>query len=105
MEIKDIEKIKKKADKIFIDIIGQDVNLKKRGKNYSGICPKCKSNEFLVSNEYKIYHCFKCGFAGNIFNFIMYVKKLSFVKAVQFLDKPKKADFGANKIIHMIKQL
>jgi DNA primase len=80
-----IESIKEQND--IVDIISEDVRLKKSGKNYMGLCPfhNDKSPSFSVSSEKQIYKCFSCGEAGNIFTFVMKYKKLTFVEAAKYL--------------------
>ncbi|MDR3597009.1 DNA primase [Clostridium sp.] len=80
-----IEKIKEQND--IVDIISEDVRLKKSGKNYTGLCPfhNEKSPSFSVSSEKQIYKCFSCGEAGNVFTFVMKYKKLTFIEAAKYL--------------------
>ncbi|MDZ7763154.1 MAG: DNA primase [Melioribacteraceae bacterium] len=78
-----IEEIRNAAD--IVDIISAHVQLKKRGKNFFGICPfhQEKTPSFAVNDEKQIYHCFGCGAGGNAFKFLMEYKSISFVEAVQ----------------------
>jgi len=80
-----IEKIKEQND--IVDIISENVRLKKAGKNYMGLCPfhNDKSPSFSVSSEKQIYKCFSCGEAGNVLTFIMKYKKLAFLEAAKYL--------------------
>jgi len=80
-----IEKIKEQSD--IVDIISEDVRLKKSGKNYMGLCPfhNDKSPSFSVSSEKQIYKCFSCGEAGNVLTFVMKYKKLTFLEAAKYL--------------------
>jgi len=80
-----IEKIKEQND--IVDIISENVRLKKSGKNYMGLCPfhNDKSPSFSVSSEKQIYKCFSCGEAGNVLTFIMKYKKLTFLEAAKYL--------------------
>lgn len=78
-----IEEIRTSAD--IVDIISGYVQLKKRGKNYIGLCPfhQEKTPSFTVSSDKQIFHCFGCHSGGNIFSFLMDYKNISFVEAVQ----------------------
>ncbi len=69
----------------IVDVISAYVQIKKRGKNYVGLCPfhQEKTPSFTVSNEKQIYHCFGCHAGGNVFKFLMEYKSISFVEAVQ----------------------
>jgi len=68
-------------------IIGKSVQLKKRGKEFVGLSPfkNEKSPSFTVSDEKEFYHCFSTGEHGNIFDFLMKTKSLSFGEAVKAL--------------------
>ncbi|MFA3782175.1 DNA primase [Melioribacteraceae bacterium 4301-Me] len=78
-----IDEIRTAAD--IVDIISAYVQLKKRGKNFVGLCPfhSEKTPSFTVSSEKQIYKCFGCGASGNVFNFLMEFKNISFIEAVQ----------------------
>ncbi|WP_297427032.1 DNA primase [Clostridium sp.] len=80
-----IENIKQQND--IVDIISENVRLKKSGRNYMGLCPfhNDKSPSFSVSSEKQIYKCFSCGEAGNVLTFVMKYKKLTFVEAAKYL--------------------
>ncbi|EHI98094.1 DNA primase [Clostridium sp. DL-VIII] len=80
-----IQSIKEQND--IVDIISEDVRLKKSGRNYMGLCPfhNDKSPSFSVSSEKQIYKCFSCGEAGNVFTFVMKYKKFTFVEAAKYL--------------------
>lgn len=80
-----IEEIRAAAD--IVDIISESVQLKKRGKNYVGLCPfhSEKTPSFTVSEDKQIYHCFGCHAGGNVFKFLMDYEKISFLEAVQFV--------------------
>ena len=71
----------------IVDLIGSFVKLKKRGKNYVGLCPfhTEKTPSFNVSPERQMYHCFGCGVGGNAITFVMEYEKVSFVEAVRSL--------------------
>ena len=66
-----IEQIRNRAD--IIDIISSYVELKKRGRNFFGLCPfhNEKTASFSVSPEKQIYKCFGCGAGGSSIDFII----------------------------------
>ena len=68
-------------------VVGKSVQLKKRGKEFIGLSPfkNEKSPSFTVSDEKDFYHCFSTGEHGNIFDFLMKTKSLSFGEAVKDL--------------------
>lgn len=78
-----VEEIRNAAD--IVDIISGHVHLRKRGKNFVGLCPfhQEKTPSFTVSEDKQIYHCFGCGAGGNAFKFLMEFKNISFVEAVE----------------------
>ncbi|MCK9280715.1 MAG: DNA primase [Melioribacteraceae bacterium] len=78
-----IDEIRQSAN--IVDIISTHVQLKKRGKNFVGLCPfhTEKTGSFVVSEDKQIYRCFGCGSGGNIFKFLMDYKNISFIEAVQ----------------------
>ncbi len=80
-----IDEVRNAAD--IVEVIAAYVQLKKRGKNYLGLCPfhTEKTPSFTVSAEKQMYHCFGCGKGGNIFTFLMEMDKVSFVEAVRSL--------------------
>jgi DNA primase len=87
-----IDEVRNAAD--IVEVISAYVHLKKRGKNYLGLCPfhTEKTPSFTVSAEKQMYHCFGCGKGGNIFTFLMEMDKISFVEAVRSLA----SKFGIN---------
>ena len=80
-----IDRINDTAD--IVEVVSRTVELKKRGRNYFGLCPfhDEKTPSFSVAPDKGIYHCFGCGKGGNSVNFIMENEKLSFVEALQQL--------------------
>lgn len=80
-----IERIKQDND--IVDIISENIRLKKSGRNYFGLCPfhNDKSPSLSVSQDKQIYKCFSCGEAGNVITFVMKYKKLTFYEASKYL--------------------
>ena len=80
-----INRINDTAD--IVDVVSKYVDLKKRGRNFFGLCPfhNEKTPSFSVAPDKGIYHCFGCGNGGNAVNFIMEYEKISFVDAIQEL--------------------
>ena len=71
----------------IVEVVSAFVQLKRRGKNFLGLCPfhKEKTPSFTVSSDKQMYHCFGCGKGGNIYTFVMEMEKVSFVEAVRSL--------------------
>ena len=80
-----IDRIRDTAD--IVDVVSRHVDLKKRGRNFFGLCPfhTEKTPSFSVAPDKGIYHCFGCGNGGNAVNFIMELEKISFVETIQQL--------------------
>ena len=81
-----IDKIRDQAD--IVDVISREVELKRKGVNYFGICPFHDENtpSFSVSQSKQIYKCFGgCDAGGNVFTFIMEFYKLTFFESVKLL--------------------
>lgn len=78
-----IEEIRSAAN--IVDVISEYIQLKKRGRNYIGLCPfhKEKTPSFTVSSEKQMFHCFGCNAGGNVFRFLMDYENVSFPEAVQ----------------------
>lgn len=73
-----IDQLKHQLD--IIDVIGRRVELKKAGKNYSGLCPfhNEKTPSFNVNRERQIFKCFGCGESGDVFAFLMKTENQGF---------------------------
>jgi len=65
-------------------LIGQSVELKRQGRNLTGLCPfhTEKSPSFSVNPDKGVYYCFGCGASGNAVSFLMNREGLSFREAV-----------------------
>ncbi|MEE8188340.1 MAG: DNA primase [Kiloniellales bacterium] len=68
-------------------VIGRRVNLRKRGREHTGLCPfhNEKTPSFTVSEEKGFFHCFGCGAHGDVIGFVMRAEGLSFPEAVERL--------------------
>ena len=71
------------------EVVGDFVNLKKRGANMLGVCPfhDEKTPSFTVSPTKGIYKCFGCGKGGNSVNVVMEHEQFSYPEALKFLAK------------------
>lgn len=80
-----IEEIRNAND--LVEIVSGYIQLKKRGKNYVGLCPFHveKTPSFTISFQKQMYHCFGCGKGGNVFTFVMEIDKVSFIESVRSL--------------------
>jgi DNA primase len=69
------------------EVIGRRVQLRKKGREWEGLCPfhKEKTPSFTVNDEKGFYHCFGCGEHGSVFDFVMKTDGLSFPETVERL--------------------
>ena len=69
------------------EVVGDYVNLKRRGVNQIGLCPfhDEKTPSFTVSPAKGIFKCFGCGESGNSIGFVMKHEQLSFPEAVRLI--------------------
>ncbi len=71
----------------IVDVIGQYVQLKRKGQSWWGLCPFHgeKTPSFSVSQDKQFYYCFGCHAGGNAFQFIQNIEKCDFSEAVELL--------------------
>ena len=69
------------------DVVGDFVNLRRRGNNYTGLCPfhNEKTPSFNVNPARNIYKCFGCGVGGDPVKFLMELEQLSFPDAIKWI--------------------
>lgn len=78
-----ITQIKDRLD--IVDVVSQQVILKKNGSHYWGLCPfhKEKTPSFSVNPSMGIYKCFGCGAGGDAITFIMKTQNKEFMDVVR----------------------
>jgi len=84
----------------IVELIGQYVALKRRGKEFVGLCPfhDDKKPSLNVSPTKQIFKCFACGAGGDALKFLTLYEKYSFPEAVRALAErsgiplPREAD-------------
>ena len=71
------------------EVVGQYVQLTRKGSNLFGLCPfhSEKTASFSVAPDKQIYYCFGCHKGGGVINFIMEQEGLDYPDAVRFLAK------------------
>jgi len=82
-----IEEVKEKAD--IVDVISEHIVLKKKGKEFVGICPFHDDTKpsMTVSPAKQFYYCFSCGAGGNSIKFLMEFTRANFTDVVLSLAK------------------
>ncbi|WP_394119783.1 DNA primase [Planococcus donghaensis] len=80
-----IEKIRSSTD--IVDVVGEYVQLTKRGRNWFGLCPFHGEStpSFSVTADKQIFHCFGCGAGGNVITFLMDIENITFQDALSRL--------------------
>jgi DNA primase len=70
-----------------LEIVGEQVQLKKAGTTFKGLCPFHgeKTPSFVVTPARDSWHCFGCGEGGDIFSFVMKRDGLTFPEALKRL--------------------
>lgn len=82
------ETIEKVLDAARIEeVVGDFVDLKKRGTSLIGNCPfhNEKTPSFHVSVSKGIYKCFGCGAGGDALKFVMELEKYSYPEGIRYL--------------------
>jgi DNA primase len=71
------------------EVVGDFVTLKRRGSNYSGLCPfhNEKTPSFSVNPARNIFKCFGCGKGGDPITFIKEHENISYPEALRYLAK------------------
>ena len=83
----EINTIRSNAD--IVEIIGDYLELKQKGRNYVAICPFHDDHtpSLVVSKERQIFNCFTCKTGGNVFSFVMKYENVSFPEAIKIVAK------------------
>ena len=76
------------------EVVGEFVNLRKRGANMLGLCPfhNEKTPSFTVSPAKNIYKCFGCGRGGNSVQFLMEHEHLTYPESLRYLAQKYKIE-------------
>ena len=80
-----VEELIRRSD--IVDIVGNYVQLKRKGRLYGGLCPfhNEKTPSFYVYPETQSFYCFGCGAGGDVITFIKKISSLSYGEAVKLL--------------------
>lgn len=81
----DLERVRDASD--IVRVIGEQITLKPRGREYVGLCPfhDDRSPSMTVVPAKQIYKCFVCGAGGDVYNFVRNYHKLEFREALEYL--------------------
>jgi DNA primase len=80
-----VDEVRGRAD--IVEIIGEQINLKRAGKEFRALCPfhHEKTPSFYVHPSKGFFKCFGCGESGDVFSFLMKRGGLGFQDAVKEL--------------------
>ncbi len=80
-----VARVREAAD--LLEVVGEHVRLKKRGRGWEGLCPfhEEKTPSFSVDPDKGLYYCFGCHQGGDVFKFVMQLERLEFPEAVERL--------------------
>lgn len=80
-----VSQIKDRLD--IVEVVSEQVILKKNGGHYWGLCPfhKEKTPSFSVNPNLGIYKCFGCGAGGDALTFIMKTQNKEFIEIIREL--------------------
>lgn len=82
-----VDEVKDRTD--IVEVIGETVDLKKSGKNYTGFCPfhsNTRTPAFVVFPDTATWRCFgACNEGGDVFTFIMKQEGYEFAEALRVL--------------------
>lgn len=83
----EIDEIKARLD--ILDIVSENVTLKRSGKNYTGFCPfhaNTRTPAFVVWPDSGTWRCFgECNDGGDIFKYVMKREGWDFAEALRYL--------------------
>ena len=80
-----LQELKYRSD--IEQVVGSYVNLRRRGRTLSGLCPfhSEKSPSFTVYPDTQSFYCFGCGAGGDVISFIRRIENLDYMEAVRLL--------------------
>ena len=73
----------------IVEIVGEFVQLRKKGANYQACCPfhNEKTPSFVVSPAKGLFKCFGCGKGGNAVTFLMEQENMTYPEALKYVAK------------------
>lgn len=82
-----VAEIQAKVD--LLSYVSQYVSLKKRGREYVGLCPfhAERTPSFALNAEKRLWHCYGCGAGGDLIRFVQRHENVDFGAALRLLAK------------------
>ncbi len=80
-----VRKVKETVN--IVEVIGENVVLRKTGTSYVGLCPfhSERTPSFSVNETKQLYHCYGCKRGGDLVTFVMEISALGFTEALEEL--------------------
>ena len=80
-----IEELTRRTD--IVDVVGNYVQLKRKGRLYGGLCPfhSEKTPSFYVYPDTQSFYCFGCGAGGDAVSFTKRINSIDYIEAVKLL--------------------
>ena len=87
MDSRQDQKIEIQQATDIVELIGRDIALKPKGREFVGLCPFHEDHRpsMSVAPSKQIFHCFACGSGGDVFGWMMKYHKMSFIEALRAL--------------------
>jgi hypothetical protein len=83
-----------KSEIALSSVIGRDVKLLSAGRNeWKGLCPfhNERTPSFYVLDAKRYFYCFGCSAHGDVFDYVMETRRVSFAEALRMLGSPSLA--------------
>jgi DNA primase len=79
------ERVKQAVD--IIDLVGSQIQLRRQGRNYVGLCPWHDDSRpsLQVNPERQSFKCWVCDIGGDVFTWVMKIEGVEFREALQML--------------------
>lgn len=79
------EEIRSNVD--LASLVGDDVELRRRGDKLWTCCPfhEEKTPSFMIDESDQHFHCFSCGAHGDVFDYVMQTRGMTFPEAAELL--------------------
>lgn len=91
-----IEELTRRTD--IVDVVGNYVQLKRKGRLYGGLCPfhSEKTPSFYVYPDTQSFYCFGCGAGGDVITFTKKIENLEYIETIKLLAQKGGLDVPEN---------
>ena len=96
-----IEELTRRID--IVDVVGNYVQLKRKGRLYGGLCPfhSEKTPSFYVYPDTQSFYCFGCGADGDVIDFTARLYNLTPKEAAEKLAQDFGLAYDSLSLIHI----